>query len=123
MRGALVLLFLAVSAPVLAGGDNAPAATFRKGQFGLSARFGLGFRAIKTPSNQDYCGTVDTSAQYGYAPVCVGRAPLGLDLEAAYGVAQSIELLLELRLGLEKDFGATPASEGPRPFHLSPGVR
>jgi hypothetical protein len=119
MRGVLVLLILAVSVPALADDVNAPSTTFHKGQLGISARFGVGVRGIAT-YNRDYCGLVNPD---GNASVCTGRSPLRLDLEAAYGVAQSIELLLEMRLGLEKDFGSSPASPGPRPFHLSPGAR
>ncbi|MDB4954794.1 MAG: hypothetical protein JWO36_2363 [Myxococcales bacterium] len=119
----LVLGLLLLAVPALADDDNAPSATFHKGQIGISARFGLGLRGIKTYKTTDYCGTVDLTAQNGNAPLCTGRSPLRLDLEAAYGVAKSIEVLLEMRLGLEKDFGATPATTGPRPFHLSPGVR
>ena len=49
--------------------------------------------------------------------------PLALDLEGSYGVSQRIELVLELRIGLERDFGTTPSESGPRPFHVAPGAR
>jgi len=54
---------------------------------------------------------------------CTGRTPFRIDLEAAYGVAKHVELLFELRLGLERDFGSAPGAEGPRPLHVSPGAR
>lgn len=103
--------------------DAGPAATFHKGQFGASARFGLGVRGIATYDSDVYCGTTDPEAKFGFAPVCTGRMPLALDLEASYGVAQSIELVLELRIGLESDFGTSPNESGPRPFHIAPGAR
>jgi hypothetical protein len=72
-----------------------------------------------------YCGDTDPATSTGNAAVCTGRAPLALDLELGYGVARRIDLVLELRLGLESDFGATSltAEDGPRMFHLSPGAR
>ena len=96
--------------------------TFHKGQFGLSARLSLGIRGIATYDDQDYCGTIDQE-DGGFASVCTGRTPVALDLEASYGVAQSIELALELRVGLEKDFGIAENAAGPRPVHLALGGR
>ena len=98
-------------------------ATSHKGQFGVSARFGLGVRGIATYENTVFCGKEDLQAEHGFASVCTGRTPLSLDLELGYGIAQSIELTLEMRIGLERDFGATPQIAGPRPFHLAPGAR
>lgn len=121
MRAVFALLLLA-STPAWAD-DSEPPKTFHKGQFGLSARFGLGARGIATYDNTVYCGKQDPQAEHGFASVCTGRTPLALDLEAAYGVTQSIELTLELRLGLERDFGANASEEGPRPFWLAPGAR
>jgi hypothetical protein len=117
-----ILVFLALTTPVWAD-DSEPPITFHKGQLGVSARFGLGVRGIATYDNMIYCGTTDTMAAYGYASVCTGRTPLALDLELAYGLTGSIEAILELRLGLERDFGTAPNTDGPRPFHLSPGAR
>jgi hypothetical protein len=106
-----------------AGDDTEPAVTFHKGQFGASARFSLGARGIVTYDNDVYCGKEDGGAEFGYASVCTGRTPLALDLEFSYGVKSTIELVLELRLGIESDFGAAPGMGGPRPFHLAPGAR
>lgn len=122
MRVFLVLLLLA--APAWAD-DTEPAITSHKGQFGVSARFGLGVRAIVTYSGDRplYCGKSDASQKGGFAAVCTGRTPLALDLEAAYGVADSIELTLELGIGIESDFGSAPGSDGPHPLTLAPGAR
>jgi hypothetical protein len=113
---------------LLAGGpahadDTDLPATYHKGQFGLSARLGLGVRGIATYGTKDeYCGSIDQE-DGGPASVCTGRTPLALDLEASYGVARSIELALELRVGIERDFGIDQAQDGPRPVHLALGAR
>lgn len=88
-----------------------------KGQLAVSLRLGLGLRALVPYDDNDYCGT---TSEY----VCTGRAPFGIDLEVAYGVAQRIDALLEVRMGIEADFGADPNDDdGPRVFHLAPGAR
>lgn len=95
-----------------------------KGQLGLSLRAGLGIRAIVTYDNSHYCGATDSSTTTGNAPVCSGRAPFSLDFEAGYGVAPRVDLIAELRLGLESDFGSSiGATNGPRMLHLAPGAR
>lgn len=95
-----------------------------KGQLQVSARLGVGLRAIVPYDSMNYCGESDGSTTYGNAPVCTGRAPFSLDLELGYGVARRIDVFVETRLGLEADFGATATrSGGPRMFHLSPGAR
>jgi hypothetical protein len=123
MRVILGLAVVAAAAPAHADSIDEPPATFHQGQVGFSARLGLGFRGIAPRNDMLYCGVTDSTARYGYAPVCTGREPLAIDLEAAYGVAQHIELLFELRVGLEKDFGATPGTDGPRPLSIAPGAR
>lgn len=93
-----------------------------KGQLQVSARMALGLRAIIPYDSADYCGQTDNGVSN--APVCTGRAPFSLDLELGYGVAQRVDLILELRLGLETDFGSSPFEmDGPRMFHLAPGGR
>ena len=124
MRGLLVVGLLVVAAPARADEHEAPAATFHKGQIGISARFGLGVRGIATYDNMNYCGQLDNTAKYGNAPVCTGLAPLAFEIEGSYGVAQHIELLMELRIGIQKDFGSTStADDGSRPLFLAPGAR
>ncbi|HEY5923411.1 MAG TPA: hypothetical protein VIV11_17145 [Kofleriaceae bacterium] len=120
MRAILVVMLFATPAW---GEDADPAITSHKGQFGASARLALGVRGIATYENDIYCGKTDPMAEHGFASVCTGRVPVSLDIEAAYGVAHSIELTLEMRIGLESDFGTMPGDDGPRPFHLAPGAR
>jgi hypothetical protein len=103
---------------------HGPTDLSHKGQLEASVRFGLGLRAIATYDSKDYCGDTDPQGEFGYAPVCTGRAPFSIDLELGYGVARRVDLLVELRVGLESDIGATPAgASGPRMFHISPGAR
>ena len=117
---AMVLLGLQSLA---AADDTEPPVSFHKGQLGVSARFSLGARGIVTYDNNVYCGKTDPEAEFGFASVCTGRTPLALDLELSYGVKATIELVLELRLGIESDFGTAPGASGPRPFFLAPGAR
>jgi hypothetical protein len=114
-----------VFAVVLLAGQAARAddGSTHKGQFGGSIRLGLGVRGIATYENKHYCGTTDDEAEYGFASVCTGRAPFTLDLEGSWGVGRKAELTLELRIGLESDFGATPMDDGPHLFQLAPGAR
>lgn len=92
-------------------------------QFQLSARLAFGLRGIAT-YDDDFCGDTDSSRPSGFAKVCTGRSPIAIDFELGYGIKRAIDLILELRIGIEQDFGPTAASdEGPRPFHLSPGAR
>jgi len=123
MRGILVLLLVSGLYGSARADDDEPPITFHKGQFGVSARLGLGVRGIATYENTVYCGKTDAQAEYGFASVCTGRMPVSLDLEAAYGVAKSIEVTLEMRIGIESDFGTAPGADGPRPFQLAPGAR
>jgi len=125
MRASLVATALLVSAGSAAAEapSGAAADLSHKGQLEASVRFGLGLRAIVTYDSMDYCGDTDPQGQFGFASVCTGRAPFSVDLELGYGVARRVDLIAELRLGLERDFGASPASGGPRMLHLSPGAR
>ncbi len=94
----------------------------RKGQLGLSARLEVGVRGIAT-YNSDYCGVSDITAKSGNAPVCTGRSPFAIDLEPSYAVARTVELTLAFHIGLERDFGPSPITSGPRVFRLEPGAR
>jgi hypothetical protein len=87
----------------------------------ISARFALGLRAIATYEETAFCGDLDGAT---FARVCTGRAPFSLDLEVGYGVAPKIDAFLELRIGIEAEFGeTTTGADGPRVFHMSPGAR
>lgn len=119
MRWIALLVVLLVAAPARAD-DPIPAG--HQGQVGLSLRLGLGVRGIAT-YNSDYCGVLDNTAKNGNAPVCTGREPFALDLEPSYGVAKAIELVFGFHIGLERDFGPTAATDGPKAFRIEPGAR
>jgi hypothetical protein len=123
MRWLLAFAVLAAAGPAFADDVGEPPTTFHKGQVGISARFGVSARGIAT-YNSDYCGVTDSTAKNGNAPVCTGIAPFAFELEGAYGVAEHVELTLEMRIGVARDFGPTAAGgQGPRPLFLAPGAR
>lgn len=94
-----------------------------KGQVALSVRVALGLRAL-VPYDGEFCGQTDTGAADGEASVCTGRAPFSMDFELAYGVARKIDAVLEVRIGIESDFGMNAADpDHARVFHFSPGAR
>lgn len=95
-----------------------------KGQFGLALSLVTGGRFIKT-YDDEYCGDRDTNGTTsGNATYCLNRVPVSVDLAASYGLTAHIELLFELRLGLERDFaGTASSSDGPRLRHYAPGVK
>jgi hypothetical protein len=94
-----------------------------KGQIGFSAQFVSGSRFIKTWDAADYCGDRGESST-GNATYCFSRVPVTLDLTVTYGLLPRLELMFEMRFGLERDFGATANSgNGPRLRHYSPGAR
>jgi len=95
-----------------------------KGQLGLALSLVTGGRFIKT-YDEEYCGDRDTNGtRTGNATYCLGRVPASIDLIASYGLTARLELLFELRLGLERDFaGNATSSDGPRLRHYAPGVK
>jgi len=117
---ALVLLAVLIAAGRSARADDLS----HEDQLGGSVRLGLGVRGIATYENSRYCGTTDSKAEYEYASVCAGRVPFTLDLEGSWGLGRKIDLVLELRIGLEQDFGTTPADDsGAYILQLAPGAR
>ncbi len=92
-------------------------------QLGVALQIPVGMRVIKPYNTGEYCGARGENEMQN-AEVCVGRTPQTFDFELSYGVKKNLEVLLELRLGLERDFGATMNDgDGPRLFHWSPGVK
>ncbi len=123
--GVLASLLLLPAAAVADDAKSAQTGGFSHWkQFELSVRVATGLRGIATYEKTTYCGERDMSTSTGLARVCTGRSPLTVDFELGYGIKRTLDLFLEIRIGLEQDFGATPGStDGPHPFHLSPGVR
>lgn len=106
-------------------GRAGPVTYSHKGQIQASLRLSLGMRAIVAYDDNDYCGESDSMSSTGNKAVCTGRVPFSFDLELGYGIARKIDLIAELRIGIEEDFTATltGAGDGPRMFHFSPGAR
>jgi len=90
-------------------------------QFGLGLQLAVGMRAIN-PYHDTYCGTVGDNGNANQA-YCMSRVPMTFDFELTYGVEPALEALLEVRLGVERDFGATAGTDGPRVVQLAPGAR
>lgn len=107
------------SAPV-----SPPPRGHHKGQFGLALSVATGYRFIATWDQERYCGERATANNGGgNAAYCFSRTPFAVDVTVSYGVAEAVELMVDLRFGLERDFGASASSEGPRLRHYAPGVR
>lgn len=136
LPGALVVVALIGSVAAAQGddGDNpglitpqkkAPAAAAREGhyhQLGLGLQLAVGMRAIN-PYDSIYCGSVGDNGSSNQA-YCLARVPMTLDFELSYGVKPAIEALLEIRIGVERDFGASAsAMDGPRVHQFAPGAR
>ena len=91
-----------------------------RGQFGIHAQIGSGYRGI-FPYDNEYCGSPQEGADSDF---CSNRTPLFLDLGLSYRVLDRLDVFLEMRLGLESDFGVNEASDdGPRNRHYSPGLK
>jgi hypothetical protein len=86
-----------------------------KGQVGIHAQVGQGYRFI-APYGEEYCGTSGS--------VCTAAPPPFLDLGISYAPTRSLELLVEMRLGITTDFKPQRAgSDSPRPFVFAPGIK
>jgi hypothetical protein len=121
----VTLVCVAAARPSLADdGANVPASS-HKGQFGLALRTALSFRLIATYDGNDYCGERSSDAPSGNSPVCLGRGPFGFDFEFSYGAGHRFDAMLDLRVGVEKDFSPTGNNSisGPRSLHFAPGLR
>jgi len=83
-------------------------------QFGLAVMPGDGYRVI-VPYSRDVTDCGDHAQMASH--VCGSRAPMFLDLQPSFGVDDSWDIIVDLRLGLEKDFNTF------RPFFVMPGFR
>ncbi len=76
--------------------DKGPRGLGHGGQIGLSALLAFGYRGI-FPYDKEPCSN-DLSQE-----ACSGRAPAVMDLGLTYGLTDDIEVLAEVRLGLEAE--------------------
>ncbi len=84
-------------------------------QTGLSILPGIGYRIIVPYENNKDCGDSSGNASKN---VCTSAVPFFLDLQLSFGLITRMDLVLDLRFGLQKD-GATDD----RQFALAPGIR
>lgn len=88
-------------------------------KLGAGLRVGTGYRAL-FPYDDEFCGALkDDGAP---ANPCIERAPARLDVALTYGLTDSVEILLDMQLGIERDFGAAPDRDGPRVVAFAPGI-
>lgn len=69
-------------------------------QFGLAVLIGAGYRGVFPYHDNVVCG--DAKAEDNR--VCTNRAPLFVDLQPSFGISTAWDALVDVRLGLEKDF-------------------
>ncbi len=120
MRRWAVLLVVLCSSAVVSPGfaeelDGTSYKASNKGQFGVHARVGTGYRGIFR-YNDEFCGQTGED-------LCLGRSPFALDFGLSYRVLQRLDLLMEMRVGLESDFGRTESEDGNRIRAYAPGVK
>ncbi len=119
---ALVAATLAPSLALAEGEPDTEAAepTYsHKGQFGVHLQPGTGYRVL-FPYNEEYCGQ---TSDEGPKSVCTGRSPFYLDVGLSFGVTHSLELIADLRLGLEQDFESLAGGAGPKQLSFAAGLR
>jgi len=101
-------------APLFGG----PARADHRFQTGLSIMPGSGYRLIVRYKEGQYCGD---SSGVGKKPVCANYVPFFLDFQLAFGVATRVDIILDLRFGLQSD-PATLAFNSHQ-FAVAPGLR
>ena len=83
-------------------------------QFGIAVLGGDGYRIIFPYTSQPTdCGDANNMG----ARVCTNRAPSFIDLQPSFGISQSWDFLVDLRLSIEKDFNTR------RQVFIMPGFR
>ncbi|HTM22921.1 MAG TPA: hypothetical protein VL172_20500 [Kofleriaceae bacterium] len=122
LRGAIALTVLtALTAPVFAD-DKLKALDEtdedyekHQGQVGLHVKVGTGYRAIFRDADE-YCGKTGED-------LCNERAPVHMELGVAYRLLERLEAFFEVRVGLERDFGASATERGARTRAYMPGLK
>jgi hypothetical protein len=79
-------------------------------QLGVSLAPGVGYRVIFPYSDGQFCGTAGKR-------VCTSHLPAFLELEAAFGVSTSVDLIADFRFGAESDFNTQ------HDFFFAPGIK
>lgn len=94
-----------------------PAERNHRLQTGLSIMPGTGYRLIVRYRDSQSCGDPSGIAS---KPICSRRLPTFMDFQLAFGVLSRMDLIVDLRFGLEKD---PAAADNSHQFALSPGFR
>jgi len=81
-------------------------------QFGVAVLPGTGYRVLVPYKDNVVCDLNDLAKR-----VCTSRVPVFLDAQISYGIARAWDVMVDLRFGLEKDFGLV------HQFAVSPGFR
>jgi hypothetical protein len=84
-------------------------------QFGVALLPGTGYRVIFPYQENVACERPEDFTML--RRVCTARLPFFLDVQISFGFARAWDLLVDLRFGIEKDFGVV------RQFAVSPGFR
>ncbi len=81
---------------------------------GLSLRAGTGYRVI-APYSDAFCGDyTDTGA---FKNVCGSRQKAWLELSPSFGITSQLEILVDVRFAVEKDFTGTTD------LYIAPGIK
>jgi hypothetical protein len=106
-----------VEQPVTKRPKTADKGETHNGQFGIYTQFGFGYRAIFRYNKNDFCGKAGES-------VCPGSEPAWVEIGVDYGVTPSIEVIMDIRLGLGDDFKPdTSSQKAPKQIMFNPGVK
>lgn len=93
-----------------------PAERNHRFQTGLSIMPGSGYRLVVPYEEGKDCGD---SSGMGVKRVCSHRVPFFLDIQLSFGVMARMDIIADLRFGLEDD----PAVKGSKQIALAPGIR
>jgi hypothetical protein len=93
-----------------------PAERNHRLQTGLSIMPGTGYRLVVRYKETQSC--VDPSG-VASKPVCARRLPTFMDFQLAFGALDRMDIIVDLRFGLEKDPAATDSHQ----FAIAPGMR
>jgi hypothetical protein len=90
-------------------------------QVSLHLQGGVGYRGI-FPYDEEFCGELEDDGTT--KSPCLGRSPFSMDIGLAYGLTRRLEILVEGRLGVERDIGEDlDDDEGPHAVSLAPGIK
>lgn len=110
----------AASAPIVATPTGYTAIYHHRYQVGISLMPGVGYRIVVPYQEDQDC--LDSSGKP--KRVCTARTPFFLEGQVSFGLTERLDLIVDVRFGLERDNpgGAVTGGAEP-PFALAPGLR